>query len=221
MYRPIHKELSTFDWTTMTDSQIRDRGLSALRRVCYTGHRTFLRPQYAESIGKWGAAETAELVSEQAPHKAMLHVSVSALRQFKSRYRLMTRLQFERHHGPHHWTRAELSFREHARAQRELGYANGLTWGHVAPIGTACAYALATARTPLGLLPVELVLWCYLFADMLAIHGITVEDWDDLTDEEKGSIWDLGRDGAPWSIEVAARRPAVLRVQHLALEAAE
>lgn len=160
------------------------------------------------------------MVSEKTPHKAMLHVSVTAYRQFKSRFGLMTRLQFERHHGPHAWTRAELSFAEHARAQRQLGLANDINWANAAPIGSACAYALATARTPLGLLPVEVVLWSCLFSDLLAIHGITFKDWNELRDDEKQTVWDLGRDGVPWRVEDLSRRPALIHVPDWVLEAA-
>ena len=52
MPRKVRVELSTFDWIRMTDTQLRDRGHPGSRRVCYTGHRTFLPRQYVESIGK-------------------------------------------------------------------------------------------------------------------------------------------------------------------------
>ena len=160
------------------------------------------------------------MVSVQTPHKAMLHVSPGAYRQWKARHSLMTRLQFERHHGPHAWTRGELCFAEHARAQRVLCLANDMTRGTALAIGGAVVYALATAHTPLGLLPVEVALWTILFSDLLAIHGITFNDWNELPDEEKQSVWDLGCEGAPWSIDEIARRPALLHVPDWVLEAA-
>jgi hypothetical protein len=213
-------ELSTFEWTTLTDTQIRDRGCSPLSRVCYTGHKTFIRRQYVASIGKWGALETSDMISEDAPHNAMLHVSVSAYHQFKARHSLMTKSQFERHHGPHPWTRAELCFTEQARAQRALGVANGITWANAAPIGTACAYAVATARVDIGLLPIEVVLWSSLFGDFLLHHGIRVDDWLELITDDKQLVWELGCDGVPWDVAPLADAPARLHVPDVQLAAA-
>lgn len=215
------RTLSTSEWVAFQDSQIRARGLSPLLRVCYTGHSTFIRPQYLLSIGKWGALETSDMVSSAAPHLAMLHVSPSALRQFKTRFGLMTKSQFERHHGPQPWRRAKLSFQAHARAQRAFGLANGMEHRIVAPIGTACDYAVKTARARLGLLAVEVVLWSSILDQLLGLHGLCFEDWEEFSDADKLMVWELGRDGAPWDFDQAAREPSLLRVEGQRFQAAE
>lgn len=215
------KTLTTYEWVALTDSQLRARGQDPRLRVCYTGHSTFIRQQWLPSVGKWGGLESSQMISDEAPHLALLHVSTSAYKQFKARYKLMTGRQFARHHGPHPWTRAELCFREHQRAQRVLGDANGVVSGHAAPIGTACHYSVATARVALGLLPVEAVLWSALFGSFLMHHVLSFEEWGPLVAEDKRCIWDLGLDGVPWTIETAASKKAVLHVPDWEIEAAE
>lgn len=209
MTRHIHRGLTAREWVGLTDSQIRARRADPQQRVCYVGHTTFVRPQWMPSIGTWGALDTADMINDAAPHRAMLHVGSGAYRQFKARHHLMTKRQFERHHGPHAWTRAELCFREHARAQQALGASRTMA-SYAAPVGTASAYAVATAKVPLGLLPVEVTLWSRLFGELLTHHLIEDEEWYSLTDDEKQSVWALGRGGAPWSLEEVGRQPATL-----------
>lgn len=209
-------ELSTYEWVALTDAELGMRRRDPADRVLYTGHTTHVRRQWLDSIGRWGACETFDVISKTEPHKAVLHVTHDAFKKFKSRHALMTARQFARVHGPHAWTKAELCYDEHQRAQRALGMS-----AYPAPIGSACAYAVATSRAGIGLLPIEVVLWTRIFDDLLGHHGLELDDWHALEDSDKAAVWEKGRNGQAWSLDGVAHAPAVLCLQAALLEAAE
>lgn len=208
--------LNAYEWICLREPQLRARGHDPAARVCFTGHVTALRWQWLDSIGCWGSCETREMIDKASPHLARLHVSHAAFKKYKARHGLLTRAQFARIHGPAPWDKAQLCAREHARAESALGRGR-----YPVPIGSACAYAVATARVPVGLLPVEVVLWVRLFDELLMQHGVGLSDWLGLEEDEKAMLWKEGIRGEPMRLEDVARAPAVLHLPEGALAAAE
>ena len=211
-FAPI-RPLSTLDWIALRDADLRRRGYDPSHRVWYTGHKFAMRWQWLASVGRWAGHETEELIDKLEPHRARVHVTYAAYRKFKGRHGLMTRRQFQAHYGDHPWARAETCLAEYLRARQELGLHD------VEPaLGSACAYALATARTELGMLPVEAVIWSRSLSELLLSYGVDPDEWWSLDSDTKASAW--GTVGAV-DFDRVLRAPAVLHLPCGRLEADE
>lgn len=210
---PPRRTLSTLDWIALRDGDLRTRGYDPSHRVWYTGHTSAMRWQWLPSVGRWAGHETEELIDKLEPHRARVHVTHAAYRKYKGRHQLMTRRQFQAHYGDHPWGQAETCLAEYLRARRELGPHN------VEPaLGSTCAYAVATARTALGMLPVEAVVWSRLLSDLLLTYGLDPDEWWSLDSDTKASAWaTLGAD----DFDRVLRAPVVLHLSSGQQEAAE
>jgi hypothetical protein len=194
-------DLSTFDWIRLRDFELLARGVDPADRIRVTGHNRCLAEPYLATIGTWGAYEVHELVNNAEPHRALVPVTEAAYRRFKARHRLLGRSQFARLHGPHVWTRAEVCFFAHERAQQVFD-----DHGARSPIGVAADYARMTRQCSpsgrcLGLMPIEIVLWTRTFDAMLAEQGFSTTDWLELGDDDKSLLWNLGGSAGLWNIE--------------------
>lgn len=201
------RRVTIFDWIACRDHELRALGVDPSRRLAVTGHRRALPLAWVASIGCWGQFEVRELINEDAPHSAVLHVTAAALRQFKSRWRLMTKLQWQKAHGSHSWSMPSACYEEHERAARVFLDSCGVK----VPIGLACEYAVATAAArwrgrSLGLLPIEMLLHVRRFHEFLGHHGLSLADWAELTARERDEVWSRG--GAP-TLDGLLGRPAI------------
>lgn len=196
---PSPKELSVKEWISLPSSAIRAAGHDAADRIHYTGHKTNIRRAYLPTIGNWGILDTEEFINSGQTHLGeVLRVRYGAFRQFRHSRCLMTRSEFERHHGSiEHkpWLHAELCWVAHDRVQAAFIEVNGtpcslgLAAHHVALEGARLG---AKPQHRLGLLPVEIVLWARLFEMLRMQSGLTYHEWEAFDDETKARFWKYG-----------------------------
>ncbi len=202
-------DLSTFDWVSLPGARLVQLKLDPQDRILYTGHPVVLRSQYLESIGNWGGLDNKELLNSRDRSKAPCHVSLGNFHQFKHRRQLFDGKQFASIHGPQNWRRPELSYSCIRKAQKSFKASSGT----LAPIGVAAAHAveLGVGKQPIGLLPVEVVLWSRVFHGFLSHYSMAYREWEGLHEDKKAEYWHHHED-PPWALEHIAHAPAVLHL---------
>lgn len=213
-------ELTTWDWVSLGDAELRRFGADPKDRIHYTGHRTHLLRPYLPTIGNWGLGRTKDFINTKEPHLGLVRVKPGAFRQFRHSRGLMTRSEFELHHGSlddRPWLQAELAWRAHDRVQG-LTYAANNAYCSVGVAADAIVKQgldrIAEPRDRLGMLPVEIVLWARLFEVLRLAYGFAYDEWEALNDTAKAKYWDTGivNDNGdvrvPFELERIAHQPA-------------
>jgi hypothetical protein len=129
----------------------------------------------------------------------MINVTKTNYDQFKFRHNLLTGKQFRAryNYGRQNWALPLNCFFAYEKAFRHLN--NG---GLGASFGQLSAHAAAEAK--LGVLPIEVGLWAYIYATFLEVQGLDMTSSLTMLDTDLKSLarlWEEGIDGGAWSVE--------------------
>lgn len=216
---PSVSALSTFDWIRQPDSHLKEKGADPAHRIHYTGHTYHVQSAWVPSIGCWGLLSARQFANDKDKRDVVLRrVKENAFRQFRYRYRLKTKDEFVAAWGNGReklppWFMAQFSWLQHKRQQQLMRQVNG---DIACSIGVACEAIYTKARdefTPIGILPIELVIWTRIFDKFLGtIHSFN--EWRAIDAADRHEIWNAGPHGSPWdqTFNAELTAPAIFRI---------
>lgn len=203
-------ELSALDWIRYASPSLRVKSMCPEDRIHYTGHVVHLPRAYIPSIGNWCRADTRQLINIDCPNEGLVKVRHGAFRQFRHKNGLFTRREYELLYGrlaDQPWHLAEHCWMAVAHAQGALLRVNGTTGSLGEAARKAVQDALARSR-PLGVLPIEVVLWTRVFDTFLSTHLLSYDEWAGFSHEERVTFWAPGIAGKRWDIGLVVANPA-------------
>lgn len=190
--KPKLAEISLEDWLLLKAPDLKAMGLDPGLRLNVTGHVTAFSPVWAQTVGLWCVAETNDIVG---PEGALAGVERRTFDTYKHRHGLRTRSQFKARYGTGKtWKVAEVVHDAYEAHQQRSG--DLLGFGEPA----------ADVGKRVGVLPVEAVLYGTLFHEMLEFNKLKREDWEELNNEERTTLWDYGPNDRAWSIDAIYKR---------------
>jgi len=188
-----------WDWLLCPSQLLKERGLDPEHRVRYTGHRRPLSSRWAQTIGMWCRAEASDIIRlvEQGHTATETRASYD---QFKFRHKLWTRPRFISVHLDDSLSKSDrdLVFLEtgpvmvatyaHSRVAAHLSR-SPMSPGIAAELSAKMRIDPATGsgiKDPLGLLPIEILLYYYAIEYIFEQTSITYDQW---VMGEKGPNW--------------------------------
>lgn len=203
-------ELSALDWIRYRAPSLHVKGVCPEDRIHFTGHLVQLSRAYIPSIGNWCRLDTREMIDIEHPNRGLVTVKHGAFRQYRHKNGLYTRREYELLYGALYeqpWRLAEQCWVAVAHAQGALLRVNR-TMGSLGEAARKAVQDALARSKPLGVLPIEVVLWSRVFDTFLSTHLLSYDEWTEFSHAKRYAFWDDGIAGHPWDVDLVVAHPA-------------